>query len=987
MMENNCLYLFLLSFLIPIVVVAAFPTSNTSSPYWSEHPSHVSECHALLHFGNSFTITLDASADYYCGYPANTSYPKTASWKNGTDCCSWDGVTCHTSENYVISLDLSCSWLHGTLHSNSTLFSLSNLRGLNLAVNDFSGSLISPRFSVFAAMTHLNLSCSGFSGPVPEVISQYLSNLISLDLSVNYGLTIEDDHSFRRLVGNLTHMGELVLDLVDMSRVSPLSLANLSSTLTSLSLSNCFLRGIFPNNIFHLPYLRSLSLSVNINLTGTLPQTNWTGPLVSLDLSYTKFHGLIPTSVGNLTSLNYLDLSVTEFTGPFPQSLGKLHHLTDLFISGYKLSGTVDFEMFASLKNLRHLSLAPFPEENNLTLLLQNDGNCSFPRLKWLELPGYNLTKLPYFLNSSTELEGLNLSGNNIGGEIHEWFWRVWRDTLTLLHLYSNNFTGEIPSSICQVSSLRLIDLSNNRLDGTIPRCLGNLSSLVRLILGNNLLQGPMPQSLANCRSLSHLNVRYNEIYDTFPHWLNATLYSLTFIDLQSNKFHGVINEIPLPPQLSSLILSDNNFEGPLPIPPPTIEYFIVSDNKFGGNIPHQICKAFGLEVIDLSNNSLTGSIPRCFIELSASLSVLDLHANNFVGLIPEMFIQNTALTTIRLSQNRLGGTLPRSLAYCKNLEVLDLSKNELEGRFPFWLETLPNLQVLVLRSNRFHGPVDSSSKTDHPFQKLRIFDLSNNNFSGPLPIKYIANLIAMRNEERTQRSGLQYMGGQNQFYRDSIVVVMKGLEIVLVKILTVFTTIDFSSNFFEGEIPEAIGQLEALKGLNFSHNNLTGIIPSSIGSLDNVEWLDLSSNRLTGEIPITLAHLSFLSYLNLSMNQLVGPIPQSAQIDTFKIDSFDGNPGLCGHPLPKACGTDSQPSPPLTSPKGEEAESIHWIEKRAVLMGFGCGVVLGISLGYLVLVTGRPWWLVKMVERKYWAIKTNKLKKGAAPGNPARGR
>ncbi|XP_031398521.1 receptor like protein 22-like [Punica granatum] len=264
------------------------------------------------------------------------------------------------------------------------------------------------------------------------------------------------------------------------------------------------------------------------------------------------------------------------------------------------------------------------------------------------------------------------------------------------------------------------------------------------------------------------------------------------------------------------------------------------------------------------------------------------------------MFVQNTTLTTIRLSQNRLGVTQPQSLAYCKNLEVLVLSKTELEGRFPFWLEALPNLQI---------------------------FDLSNNNFSGPLSIKYTVNLIAMRNEERTQISCLQYMGGQNQYYQDSIVVVMKGLETELVKILMVFTAIDFSSKSFEGEIPEATGQLQALKGLNFSHKNLTAIIPYSIENSANVEWLDLSSNRLIGNIPITLAHLSFLSYLNLSMNKLIGPIPRSTQIYAFKSDSFDGNLGLCGHPLPKAFGTDSQQSPPLTSPEDEEAETVHWIE------------------------------------------------------------
>ncbi|OWM67593.1 receptor-like protein 6 [Punica granatum] len=950
-----------------------------SSHYSSQHhPSHIGECDALLQFSNSFIIARDASMSH-CG--TSNSYPKTASWKkNGTNCCSWDGVTCHMATNYVIGLDLSCSWLRGALDSNSTLFSLPNLQGLNLAGNDFLGSEISPRFGTFSGMEHLSLSSSRFSGPVPVEIS-HLSKLNALDLSGSVypyksNLTIEDDHSFKRLTSNLTQLRVLALDGVDMSRISPTSLTNLSSTLTSLSLRACNLQGIFPIDIFHLPNLRNLSLSNNNYLMGTLPQTNWTGQLISLEVSSTKFHGSIPALLGNLTSLNFLSLSLSEFTGPIPPTLGNLDRLTHLDLGGINHSGTVDFEMFEPLKNLQLLWLS-----RNLSVLLQNKGNCSFPSLKVLALTGCNLTEFPYFLSSSKNLVVLYLFENMIRGRIPEWFWRVRWDALTELDLSSNNLSGEIQSSICQVSSLRFLQLSNNRFDGTIPACLGNLSSLFQLALGNNLLQGPLPQSLANCTFLLDLNVSFNRMYDTFPHWLTTTMYSLNYLDLQSNKFHGVI-EIPLP-QLSYLSLSDNDFEGPLPTPPPTINYYFTSNNNFSGDIPHQLCNATGLEIINLSNNSLTGSIPHCFINLTASLSVLDLRANQLVGQIPEIFVPGNNLTTIHLSQNQLGGTLMRSLAHCTNLEVLDLSENELKGPFPYWLETLPNLQVLVLRSNKFHGAVDNAKGISPPFPNLRILDLSGNSFSGQLPAEYIAKLKAMKNDEI---SGSQYMEKKHGYYQDSIAVVMKGFEIELVKILNVFTTIDFSRNFFEGEIPEIIGDLKALKGLNFSHNNLTNNIPSSVGSLTNLEWLDLSSNKLNGEIPRDLADLSSLSYLNLSNNQLVGQIPRSTQFDTFD-HSFDGNPNLCGHPLPKACGTDTQQSPPLTPPgKGdEEAKSGRWIEWRAVPMGYGCGLALGISAWYIMQETMRPRWLARMVERKIYRMTNRKKKKQkAAPRSHA---
>nr|XP_024923153.1 receptor-like protein 9DC3 [Ziziphus jujuba var. spinosa] len=126
----------------------------------------------------------------------------------------------------------------------------------------------------------------------------------------------------------------------------------------------------------------------------------------------------------------------------------------------------------------------------------------------------------------------------------------------------------------------------------------------------------------------------------------------------------------------------------------------------------------------------------------------------------------------------------------------------------------------------------------------------------------------------------LAYMGGQS--YRYSVQVTIKDLDIKLVRITSIFTTIDFSSNRFQGEIPSFIGKLKSLKGLNFSHNKLTGSIPSSLGNLTNLEGLDLSSNELVGEIPRQMADLTSLEVLSLSHNHLMRRIPRGKQFNTF---------------------------------------------------------------------------------------------------------
>ncbi|XVE80507.1 hypothetical protein DITRI_Ditri14bG0145500 [Diplodiscus trichospermus] len=118
------------------------------------------------------------------------SYPKTNLWKEDIDCCEWDGVTCDNDKGQVIGLDLSCSWLHGTIPSNSSLFLLPHLQKLNLAFNDFNYSKISSEFGRFASLVYLNLSNAKFAGAIPSELSQ-LSKLVSLDLSGNYVQSLE----------------------------------------------------------------------------------------------------------------------------------------------------------------------------------------------------------------------------------------------------------------------------------------------------------------------------------------------------------------------------------------------------------------------------------------------------------------------------------------------------------------------------------------------------------------------------------------------------------------------------------------------------------------------------------------------------------------------------------------------------------------------------------------------------------------------------
>ncbi|KAI3748824.1 hypothetical protein L6452_12199 [Arctium lappa] len=75
------------------------------------------------------------------------------------------------------------------------------------------------------------------------------------------------------------------------------------------------------------------------------------------------------------------------------------------------------------------------------------------------------------------------------------------------------------------------------------------------------------------------------------------------------------------------------------------------------------------------------------------------------------------------------------------------------------------------------------------------------------------------------------------------------------------------------------------------------------------------------GEIPQSLADLTFLAFLNLSQNHLVGRIPQGKQFNTF-----EGNPKLCGLPLPEKC---EHPHEPQLEADVDTESGFTWREER----------------------------------------------------------
>uniref|UniRef100_A0A7N2MKE4 Leucine-rich repeat-containing N-terminal plant-type domain-containing protein n=1 Tax=Quercus lobata TaxID=97700 RepID=A0A7N2MKE4_QUELO len=168
-------------------------TSNT----YSQHACHPDQSSALLQLRQEFIekrISFDHvryfdHSDYINYY--SISYPKMKFWKSDTDCCSWDGVTCDAEIGLVIGLDLSNSWLCGSLESNSSLFSLRHLQKLNLAVNNFSSYTIPSEFGqLVSSLKQLHLSFTNFSGELPHSIGNLKFEDIRLEQQPNRMLEV-----------------------------------------------------------------------------------------------------------------------------------------------------------------------------------------------------------------------------------------------------------------------------------------------------------------------------------------------------------------------------------------------------------------------------------------------------------------------------------------------------------------------------------------------------------------------------------------------------------------------------------------------------------------------------------------------------------------------------------------------------------------------------------------------------------------------------
>ncbi|KOM28051.1 hypothetical protein LR48_Vigan492s001500 [Vigna angularis] len=637
-----------------------------------------------------------------------------SSWTT-PDCCQWEGIRCTNLTAHIISIHLpgqyhypylslsgiykvSRRYISGEIHKS--LMELRHLQYLNLSLNDFTDTNIPEFLGSLTNLRYLDLSSCHFGGQIPSQISS-LSHLKYLNVARNYYL----EGSIPPQLGNLSRLQYLDLSRNSFEGYIPSQLGNLSnlhklylggydsalkivssdqwlSNLNSLthlsfnSISNFYSSPSYLRTIAKLPKLRELNL-------------------IDCGLSYHFLLSFNPSNFNFSTSLSVLYLSGNSFTQPmiFQWLSNPTSNLVELDLNGNLLKGSTSNHFGLAMNSLEHLDLS------------------------------YNVFKgedLKSFMNICT-LRSLYMFENNMTEDLssilHNLSSGCVRYSLQQLCLRNNQIRGSVPD-LSAFSNLKKLDLSYNLLSGKIPEGTRLPSHLEQLLIVSNSLEGGVPKSFGSTCTLELLHLSFNKLSEDltviFNHLSGCSRYSLREIYLGQNKVNGTLPDFSIFAKLETLDLSINQISGTLPNTLkllPSLKRLYLDNNKLNGTISEDLRFPSELEELSLMSNSLKGS-EQMFTNMELSLlKSIDLSNNQLSGEIPKEIEGLFGLVSLNLSRNQLKGKIPSNVGELTSLEFLDLSRNQLVGSIPSSLALIDRLTMLDLSHNYLSGKIPTGTQ------------------------------------------------------------------------------------------------------------------------------------------------------------------------------------------------------------------------------------------------------------------------------------
>jgi hypothetical protein len=383
-----------------------------------------------------------------------------------------------------------------------------------------------------------------------------------------------------------------------------------------------------------------------------------------------------------------------------------------------------------------------------------------------------------------------------------------WIGTLKSLQqisLFTNLFTGVIPSSLSNLSLLGGLYLYENQFSGHIPPSLGNFPMLEYLELYNNNLHGKVPVEIFRIPTLFEIYLSFNNLEGQLP------------IDIGNAK------------QLVNLGLSSNKLSGDIPNTLgncESLEDIELDLNNFSGSVPTSLGNITSLKFLNVSTNNLTGSIPASLGNLQV-LEQLDFSFNHFHGEVPTKGIfKNTTAVRIDGNQGLCGGPPELNMLACVVIPA-DLTKHKesLVLKVVIPISSLVLIVVVIFCLMLWRGKHKSKSiylpsfTTKFPMisfsdlaKATQGFSPSNIIGTGRYSSVYHGKLVEYESEVAVKVFNLETRGAQKSF-----TVECNALRNVrhrnLVPIVTACSTIDSKGNDFKALVYEfmPLGDLHKL--------------------------------------------------------------------------------------------------------------------------------------------------------------------------------
>ncbi|KAK7840238.1 receptor-like protein eix2 [Quercus suber] len=579
-----------------------------------------------------------------------------------------------------------------------------------------------------------------------------------------------------------------------------------------------------------------------------------------------------------------LHLDFYGLRGKISPSLIELHHLTDLGLSGNDFNISQIPKFIGSLSNLKHLDLNGANLSGPIPFQLGNLSNLQYLDLSWNNL---KLVQNLEWLSHLVSIEHLDLSNLNLG-VANDWLKVVsGLPNLSELWLYNCSLPLATTSPLLHINSsksLTYLDLSNNPCinSSVFSWMLNSSTNLAYVDLSSNQLRGSIPNVFGNMNSLERLDLHDNQFEGGIPKSL-GDICTLRGLYLSSNNLNGQVLEFfhnlqgCAKDSLESLHLGGNQIKGSMPkfAKFPSLRELDLSNNKLNGSVPEKIETLYKLEFLDLRSNMLKGVISETLLSNFPNLFYLQLSSNSFTSNFSFDWIPPFQLNDLYLRSCKLGPHFPNWIKTQKNLIFLDLSNTRISNTIPTWFWDMPfELYYLNLSQNKIKGRLPNIS---YIFSDLAILDFSSNKFEGPLPA--VSSNLTSLNLSKNKFLGL-----------NSFICSITG---------------DLSQNNISGTIPHCLNNFNAMahkisdimtdkystwNGPEYSFytdygkysDNSLNIIVGWKGNLyeygknfGEMRSIDLANNELTGNIPEEISSLIELKALNLSGNTLTGEIPQ----------------------------------------------------------------------------------------------------------------